>query len=89
MKWVWDTTKDARNRVKHGLPLSIGIYALEDPLSLSQPDPHEDNDRWQTIGQVNGVLLFVVHTEASETLSGRIISVRKASKMERKAYENG
>jgi uncharacterized protein (DUF4415 family) len=42
--------------------LSIGEVALADPLALSQQDPHPDGDRWDTIFQVGGVLLFIVHT---------------------------
>ncbi len=35
------------------------------------------------------MVLFVVHTEPDETGEGRIISVRKATPHERRAYEKG
>jgi len=58
------------------------------------PDPHPDGDRWHTIGLVGPVLLLVIHTwpeaesEEAEPV-GRIISARKATAHERKAYEEG
>ncbi len=90
MRWIWDPDKDAINRRRHGLPLSIGEVALADPLSLSRPDPHPDGDRWDTICQAGGVLLFIVHTwPDTDGASGRVISIRKATRRERRAYENG
>ncbi|MBM4297940.1 MAG: BrnT family toxin, partial [Deltaproteobacteria bacterium] len=55
-------------------------------------DPYPDRDRWQTMGLVGTVLLFVVHTwpeadRATGEETGRIISARKATSHERKAYE--
>jgi uncharacterized DUF497 family protein len=95
-EWAWDPDKDSRNRRSHqGLSLADGVLVLEgDPLALSRPDPHSDGDRWQTVGSAGGlVVLFVVHTEPVVQLDGsdlgRIISVRKATPYERKAYEEG
>ena len=94
--WIWDPEKDSKNREKHKLPLETGRFVLDgDPLALSVPDPHPDGDRWRTIGKIRGITtLFVVHTEPVEDEEdgeeyGRIISVRKATVHERKAYENG
>lgn len=90
MLWVWDPAKDEINRRKHGLPLSIGADAMDDPLLLSCPDPHPDGDRWFSIEVLNGVALAVVHTwPDDEKEDGRIISVRQATRQERKAYEDG
>ncbi len=89
LEWTWSPEKDARNRKKHGLPLSIGEVALADPLALSQPDPHPDAGRWNTVAVVHGRTLFIVHTWPDDDAPGRIISVREASRRERKAYENG
>ena len=89
MRWICEPEKDRLNRRNHGLPLSIGEIAIADPLALLQSDPHPDGDRWNTIGQAGNHLLFVVHTWPDDDLVGRIISVRKATGYERKAYENG
>jgi hypothetical protein len=87
--WTWDPDKDAINRRRHRLPLSIGEVGLADPLALSQHDPHPDGDRWDTLCQAGNVLLFIVHTWPEDDVRGRIISVRKATRRERKAYEDG
>lgn len=67
---------------------------FDDPLAVSRPDVHPDDDRWQTIGLVKAVLLFVIHTwPESDPITGeeigRIISARKATSHERRAYEQG
>jgi uncharacterized DUF497 family protein len=90
---TWDPAKDRLNRHRHrGLSLVDGIAALADPLAVSRPDPHPDGDRWQLVGSAAGVVtLFVVYadpvTMADGSEIGRIISVRKATARERKAYE--
>ena len=88
MRWTWDPNKAAANRAKHGVSETAKIV-FDDPLHLSQLDPHSDGDRWQTIGMVGPVLLLVVHTwpEGDEAPVGRIVSARKATAQERKAYE--
>ncbi len=93
MRWTWDPDKAAANRAKHGLSFETAVLVFDDPLHASKPDPHPDEDRWQTIGLVGPVLLVVVHTwpddsEGGEPV-GRIISARKATARERKAYEEG
>jgi uncharacterized DUF497 family protein len=71
------------------LPLSVAEIALTDPLALSQPDPHPDGDRWNTLAVVEGRTLFIVHTWPEDGAPGRIVSVREATRRERKAYEDG
>lgn len=91
MKWVWSIEKDKKNRQKHdGISLAIGAEVLlNDPNALTEPDPHEDGDRWQTIGRF-GAVYFVVHTDeevmCDGTYQGRIISVRYATRAEARRY---
>ena len=95
MRWTWDPGKAAANRVKHGLSFETAVLVFDDPLHASKPDLHPDGDRWHTVGLVGSVLLLlVIHTwseaESEEGESvGRIISARKATAHERKAYEEG
>jgi uncharacterized protein len=92
VRWIWDPDKAAANRAKHGLSFETATLVFDDPFHASKPDPHPDGDRWQTVGVVGPVLLLVVHTwpeaeaEGSEPV-GRIISARKATARERRAYE--
>lgn len=94
MEWVWNHEKNRTNKRDHGLFFETAQLAFDDPMAASRVDPHPDGDRWQTLGAVGTVILFVVHTwpEAVETTGmeiGRIISARKATAHERKAYEEG
>jgi uncharacterized DUF497 family protein len=90
MPWIWDPKKAAANRAKHGVSFETAAAVFDDPLHLSQPDQHQDRDRWRTVGMVGRVVLLVVHTWPhgdEEDAIGRIISARKATARERKAYE--
>ena len=91
MRWTWDPEKAAANRVKHGLSFATAMLVFDDPLQASKADPHPDGDRRHTIGLVGSVLLLVVHTSPEESEDGepigRIISARKATAHERRAYE--
>ena len=93
MHWTWDPDKAAANRVKHGLSFETAVLVFDDPLHASKLDPDPDGDRWHTIGRVGPVLLLVVHTWPEESEEGeqigRIISARKATAHERRAYEEG
>ena len=94
MRWVWADEKNRTNKRDHGLSFESARLIFHDPLALSRPDPHPDEERWQTVGLAGPALLFVVHTwpepdpvNGEET--GRIISARKATAHERRAYEEG
>lgn len=93
MRWVWDPAKDAANRAKHRLPLSIGEVGLSDPLAVTVPDAIHA-DRYRTVCDVEGRTLVVIHTypeddeDTGAEAEGRIISVRYATSHEKREYEN-
>jgi uncharacterized protein len=90
--WMWDKNKDRSNKLKHGLSFSTAQLVFDDPLALSRLDSYADEERWQTVGLVGSVVIFVVHTFLTSTgdgVSGRIVSARKATAHERRAYEEG
>ena len=93
MRIVWDETKNRANRAKHGISFETARLVFDDPLHVSVPDWSEhDEERWTTIGMVAAVaILLVVHTygERNGEEIVRIISARKATKGERKRYEDG
>lgn len=94
MRWVWDDTKNRSNKLKHGLSFQNAQLVFDDPLAASRRDPYPDEERWQTIGLAGFVTVFVVHTwPAPDPMTGeetgRIISARKATNYERRAYEEG
>jgi uncharacterized DUF497 family protein len=90
VRWTWSLAKDRDNRRKHGLSFETAALVFTDPHVLSRPDPFPHEDRWQTIGVIGPVTVFVVHSwPGTDNEIGRIISARKATAHERKAYEEG
>lgn len=89
MAWTWDADKARANLEKHGIPFEAAVLVFDDPMLLSEPDPHPDGDRWRVIGRAWMATLFVVHTILDEDGGGRIISARRATPSERKRYEDG
>lgn len=88
----WDEEKDKRNQRKHGVSFEAAKLVFEDPLHISRQDRTENGEqRWQTIGMVGDVaLLLVAHTwedSQSDAEHVRIISARRATRLERKIYE--
>ena len=93
-RFEWDPVKAEANWRKHGVSFETAMRVFADPFALSEQDRVEGLElRWQTIGLVDGLLLLIVaHTvgeeedgEESEVI--RIISARKAERMERRRYE--
>ena len=90
MTWAWDEEKNRANDRKHGLTFETAALVFDDPLAVMRPDPSTDEERWQTIGTIEGVVVFVVHTWAdSADEPGRLISARLANACERKDYQDG
>ena len=94
MRFEWDETKDRRNLTKHRISFKIAMSTFEDPYALSKAQDRvvEGEERWQTLGAIGGeVVVLVAHTHVEEEGDEviRIISARKATPLERKAYEQG
>lgn len=91
MRFIWDDNKNRINRSKHGVSFETAQLVFDDPAHLSRQDRYENGEeRWQTLEQIGGVVvLLVAHTilddRGEETI--RIISARKATKEERRRYE--
>ena len=83
-----DPNKARRNLEIHGVSFDEVSTAFKDTLSLTIHDPlHSDEeDRFILIGNsYKNRLLVIVHLERGNII--RIISARKATKKERKQYE--
>lgn len=88
LKFVWDPGKAAANLRKHGVSFPEATTAFADPNSQTIPDPDHSRteDRLILLGtSAQGRLLTVVHTERGDAI--RLISARKATRKERKSYE--
>jgi uncharacterized DUF497 family protein len=88
----WDEMKNAANRRKHGVSFETATVVFDDPHQLLIFDRVVDGEeRWQTIGLVDGVLLMlVVHTMEEEDGKElfRFISARKAEPHEKRLYDD-
>lgn len=91
MRFEWDEAKNDANRRKHGLSFETACRVFEDPLILSKPERIVDSEqRWQTIGEIAGVALVLVAHAVREGQNDeviRIISARRATRHERKKYQ--
>lgn len=88
LNFEWDERKAKANLARHGVSFEEASTVFGDPLSLTIPDPahSQAEDRSIVLGQSHQwKLLVVVHTERGDNI--RIISARRASRRERKSYE--
>jgi uncharacterized protein len=88
LSFAWDPTKSKSNLAKHGISFEEAATVFGDALSLTIPDPAHSQleHRWITVGQSHQrKLLVVVHTDRGDNIPS--VSVRRASRRERKQYE--
>lgn len=84
--FVWDAAKAAANRRKHGVRFEDAATAFLDPLFVTTDASRNDEARDAIIGfDHSGRLLFVVHIEI-EGNHIRIVSARRAERIEEKLY---
>jgi len=84
-KFEWDKNKRKYNLEKHGIDFADILELFDDQNRIEFENTRSGEKRFQTIGMVSDVILFLVYTSRGK--KKRIISVRRASKNERKAYE--
>ena len=92
MKIEWDEKKSSINVQKHGVSFEDAKEVFDDPLQISKLD-HRYNyfeERWITLGSTKKEQILVVANlffsdEGEEII--RIISARKANKLERNQYD--
>lgn len=83
----WDADKAAQNLAKHGVDFAEAATVLEDEAALTVADDDPEEDRFVTVGMdALGRVLTVVYTWRGD--EPRLISARKASRSERRQYEN-
>lgn len=88
MVFKWDPRKAAANLKKHRIDFHEAATVLNDVLSTTFPDTDQSRTelRYVTIGMsTRGRILVVVHTEEGDAV--RIISARRATRDERRFYE--
>jgi uncharacterized DUF497 family protein len=88
MDFQFDPAKAAGNLRKHGVSFADAEAVFMDPLALHRIDPDaEGEERFVAIGAGSaGHLLVVVYTLRGEAI--RLISARRATPVEIRAYES-
>ena len=84
------TRRRTRGRAKHGVWFEEAQSVFDDPHARFFADENhsEDEERFIALG-MTGRLPVVVYCYRDDDKVVRIISVRKATRRERKAYEEG
>lgn len=91
MIYEWDQVKAKANLSKHGVSFEEAATVFLDPLAITFPDPdHSDEEEREiTIGitTTKHEVVFLSHSPREDRI--RIISARRATRKERKQYEEG
>ena len=88
MTYQWDNGKATANLRKHGIDFADAVSVFSDDLAITIPDERFDEERFITVGMdAFGRVLVVVYTWRGNEI--RLISARKATRPERKQYEEG
>jgi uncharacterized DUF497 family protein len=88
LTFEWDVAKDLSNQKKHGISFAEAKTVFNDPRSITIADEEHsaDEDRYIDLGvSSRGRLIVVSYTEREPNIC--IISCRKATRSEQKAYE--
>lgn len=88
MNFEWDETKARINQGKHGVsfPEATEVFADEYSSCVHDPDHSYEEDRYLLFGlSSKGKYMVVSFTERPDAI--RIISARRMTRQERKAYE--
>jgi len=88
-QFEWDTGKGLQNIEKHGIPFKEAATVFrDDRAAVLDDDEHsQDEERFKIIGMSGNIrLLTVCHCYRSDNSIIRIISARKATKIEQANY---
>ena len=92
MRFEWSDQKNRANFEKHGIWFEEGqtLWSNPDCVEFFDPEHSKNEDRFIRVGySTNNRILLVVFCEREEGEVIRIISARKATPREVKAYEEG
>ena len=95
MEFEWDEDTNRANIAKHGIDFEQALAVFNDPCLVSLMDDRFEYGevREVSVGQMllvtqrQTLIVVVVHTERDGVT--RLISARKATKQERRLYEQG
>ena len=88
MKFEWDLQKAAKNLAKHGVSFEDAATVFGDPLGRIESDPRHSlsEERFVLVGLSRGQrFLAVMFADRRDAI--RLISARRATRRERREYE--
>ena len=91
LKFEWDDNKNQINIQKHGISFeeAVSVFADDDALVITDYEHSDDEERFILIGfSLKANILVVCHCYRKNDSVIRIISARKANKIERNEYLN-
>ena len=87
MSYEWDPNKAIANIENHGIDFADAVTVFDDLNAVTIDDPDYEEQRFITIAMdAFGRVLLVAYTWRGDII--RLISARKATKNERKQYED-
>jgi uncharacterized DUF497 family protein len=89
MRFEWNVGKDRANRRKHGLTFEEAqtVFLDERALFMEDPEHSKTEDRFLLLGMSSGLrVITVCHCYRQRDNVIRLISARKATKLEREQY---
>ena len=84
LEFEWDLQKASSNLAKHGISFEVAIRVFERE-TVDRQRLVNGETRFAATGQVDTVVLTVVYVKRAAII--RVISARKASRQERRKYE--
>ena len=90
IRFEWDPRKAKSNERKHGVSFeeARSVFFDEQGLLLEDPQPLQEEERFILLGVSASIRLLVVVHALRERDVIRIISARKATRLETREYEN-
>lgn len=88
LDFEWDEDKAVANLKKHKISFEEAKTVFADPFAITIDDPKHSADEHRFVDtgiSANGKILVVSYTEREQKI--RLISCRKATRTERKIYE--
>ncbi len=86
LRYVWDNAKNTRNQEKHGISFEDAVEIFDGPTIEGQDNRFDyGENRMFAIGTMRGLEVTVVYTDRGYD-ERRIISARRSSRSERRAW---
>ena len=86
MEFEWDSGKARSNERKHAITFEFASGVFEDIDRMERLDDSSAEERWATVGVVEGIEIYVVYMVRDAAI--RLITARRATRNEREEYWN-